>query len=178
MRRTIIGVMGPGVAGRALRNTAFALGALIARNGWILLTGGRTRGVMDAASRGAKTMGGLTVGILPSAYGASDVSSSVDIAVFTNLGDARNAINVQSSDVIVACGATTPGTLSEISLALKSRKHVVLLEPDKRARAFLKKVGRDFLHPVSEAESAIAAIKKLGMRPDPPWQTETPANRH
>jgi uncharacterized protein (TIGR00725 family) len=65
-RRVIIGVMGAGENARAIdiRN-AFALGSAIANEGWVVLTGGRNRGVMDAANRGAKAAGGLTVGILP-----------------------------------------------------------------------------------------------------------------
>jgi len=47
----IIGVMGPGTGAKAqdLEN-AYELGRLIAERGWVLLTGGRNVGVMDAAS--------------------------------------------------------------------------------------------------------------------------------
>ncbi|MDQ3907250.1 MAG: cytochrome, partial [Acidobacteriota bacterium] len=63
--KTIISVMGPG-EGATLEETraAFELGALVAREGWALLTGGCAVGVMDAASRGAKSEGGLVVGVL------------------------------------------------------------------------------------------------------------------
>src|SRR5690349_5457968 len=115
MRRRIVGVMGPGNADPATEETAFTLGALIARERWVVLTGGRAAGVMDAASRGAKSVpDSVTVGVLPDDCTTRDVSSGVDIAIFTNLGDARNAINVQSSDVVVAFGVATPGTLSEV----------------------------------------------------------------
>ena len=40
-------------------------GSLIAQNGWTLLTGGRSEGVMEAASRDAKKSGARTIGILP-----------------------------------------------------------------------------------------------------------------
>ncbi|MGL4881753.1 MAG: cytochrome, partial [Waterburya sp.] len=67
MAMTIIGVMGVGnLATPKDLELAFQLGQLIAENGWILLTGGREAGVMDAASRGAKAGGGLVIGILPS----------------------------------------------------------------------------------------------------------------
>lgn len=51
MKRPIIGVMGgsDGVAAEHLA-TAYRLGQLIARNGWILLNGGRNVGVMDACA--------------------------------------------------------------------------------------------------------------------------------
>src|SRR4029453_17223360 len=59
----IVGVMGPG-GGATDRDCAFAyeLGCAIAREGWVLLTGGRAAGVMNAATRGAKEAGGLTIG--------------------------------------------------------------------------------------------------------------------
>lgn len=64
MSKLIIGVKGPG-DGATKRETinAYKLGQLIAEQNRILLTGGRKVGVMDAASRGAKSSGGLTVGI-------------------------------------------------------------------------------------------------------------------
>ncbi len=66
MKKIIIGVMGPGEQATAtdLQN-AYELGKLIAQQGWVLLTGGRNVGVMDAANQGAKSANGLTVGILP-----------------------------------------------------------------------------------------------------------------
>ena len=63
MRKVIIGVMGPGDRATAVDlENAYQLGKLIAKEGWALLTGGRKAGVMDAASKGAKAAGGLTIG--------------------------------------------------------------------------------------------------------------------
>ncbi|HOJ28319.1 MAG TPA: hypothetical protein PL059_04540, partial [Spirochaetota bacterium] len=45
-------------------DTAYAIGSFVAKNGWVLITGGRT-GVMEAASKGAHDHGGIVVGILP-----------------------------------------------------------------------------------------------------------------
>lgn len=127
MAYIIIGVMGPGSSATPTQiETAYALGYAIASSGWVLLTGGRQVGVMEAACQGAKAAGGLTVGILPSNDGA-DRSAAVDIPIVTGLGDARNAINVLSSQVVVACGLG-PGTASEIALALKAQRPVILME--------------------------------------------------
>jgi predicted Rossmann-fold nucleotide-binding protein len=53
-RKPIIGVMGPGSPGDTLLlKHAEKLGRFIAENNWVLLTGGRNTGVMDAASKGA-----------------------------------------------------------------------------------------------------------------------------
>lgn len=125
MRRTVIGVMGGADVDRPTEQAAHRLGTLIAQRGWILLNGGRDCGVMAASAKGAKEAGGTVIGILPGAdtHGASD---DLDIAIVTGLGDARNLVNVLSSDVVIACSGGA-GTLSEIALALKNGKRVILL---------------------------------------------------
>lgn len=128
--------MGPG-DGATKRDTenAYTLGQLIAEQNWILLTGGRNVGVMDAASRGAKSSGGVTVGILPS-DNKNGMSDFIDIPICTGMGGARNNINVLSSDVVVACGTGT-GTISEIMLALKANKPVFLINTSKNLKKLL-----------------------------------------
>lgn len=113
MRETIIGVMGPGNADQEVLSLAEELGALIAENGWTLLTGGRSSGVMEAASKGAKSRNGRTIGILPFRdLDLAKVSSYVDVPILTGMWDARNAINVLSSQVVLVCGMSS-GTASE-----------------------------------------------------------------
>lgn len=140
MRRIIVGVMGPG--DDALQkdiDTAYELGRMIGKKGWVVLSGGRNVGVMDAVSRGAQSAGGLTIGILPSSD-FSSASDSVDIAIMTGMGDGRNNINVLSSDVIVVCGMN-PGTASEVALALKIRKKVILINAQSETIAFFKSLN-------------------------------------
>ena len=160
-RPGIVGVMGAGENARAIdiRN-AFALGSAIADEGWIVLTGGRNRGVMDAVSKGAKASGGLTVGILPT-KDRRTISAAVDIAIITDMGSARNYINVLSSDVIVACGAGGPGTASEIALALKSDKFVVLFNGSKESRAYFKKIGGRLVLEADSVSKTIDIIRLL-----------------
>ena len=113
------------------------LGELIARENWVLLTGGRDAGVMAAAVRGAKRVSGsLTVGILPTESGAH--APGIDIAIYTGLGNARNVINVLSSRVVITCGHLTPGVTSEAALALKSGRPLILLSPNPEAEAFFR----------------------------------------
>lgn len=92
------------------------VGRLIALRGAVLVCGGRG-GVMEAACRGAKTEGGVTVGILPGPD-RWEANNYVDIAIATGLGEARNAIIVRTVDAVIAIGGGF-GTLSEIGLALK-----------------------------------------------------------
>ena len=78
------------------------------------------------------------VGILPD-RSTSKASPDLDIAVVTGLGDGRNVLNVLSSDVVIACPGAL-GTLSEITLALKNDKHVILL--GREAESWLEKFQR------------------------------------
>jgi uncharacterized protein (TIGR00725 family) len=139
VRRPVIGVMGAGEPSAGCLAAARELGKLLAERGWIVLTGGLPAGVMAAASAGAKQVrGSLTVGILP---GASGAGPDVDLAVFTGMGEARNAINVLTSDVVVACGVEGPGTISEVALALRAEKPVILLGASAPARALFGGIG-------------------------------------
>jgi uncharacterized protein (TIGR00725 family) len=101
------------------------VGEEIARHGAVLICGGRG-GVMEAACRGAKSEGGLTVGILPGPD-RSEANPYVDVAIATGLGEARNAIVVRSADAVVAVSGGY-GTLSEIGLARKMGRPVVGLQ--------------------------------------------------
>ena len=131
---------------------------MIAERGWVLLTGGRPVGVMAAACAGAKEVAGsLTLGILPSSTGG--VGQDVDVAVFTGMGDARNAINVLSSDVVVACGIEGSGTASEVALGLKAAKPIILLGAAPTASAFFQEIRRD--GQLLEAGSASEAVRLI-----------------
>ena len=75
---------------------------------------------MEAACKGAKEMGGMTIGILPD---RGKGNPYLDVAVRTGMGYARNVILVESADAVVAIGGGY-GTLSEIAIALKAGKNV------------------------------------------------------
>ncbi|WOD40791.1 cytochrome [Nodosilinea sp. E11] len=159
MTEIVIGVMGPGAAATpAQLETAYALGYALASTGWVVLTGGRAAGVMASACRGAKAAGGLTLGILPSADG-HDMSADIDIPILTGLGDARNAINVLSSRVVVACGLG-PGTASEIALALKAEKPVILMAMDPSAIALWQSLATGAIAIAPTVEAVIDQIRE------------------
>ncbi|MBH8562875.1 TIGR00725 family protein [Nostoc sp. CENA67] len=160
MRKTVIGVMGPGEkATEGDLQNAYELGQFIAQQGWILLTGGRNVGVMDAASKGAKSDNGLTIGILPNSD-QHGISEAVDIAIFTDMGNARNNINVLSSDVVIACGIGA-GTASEIALALKAKKQVILLTDDVESKSFFQSLSPENVYIVESVVDAIAIVKAI-----------------
>lgn len=160
MGRILIGVMGPGGGAREEDLAAAReLGRLVAREGWVLVTGGRAAGVMEAASRGAREAGGLVVGILPG-EDESGASKSVDIAVVTGLGQARNNVNVLSSRAVVACGMGA-GTAAEVALALKASKPVILINAGREAEEFFKSLGGDQVVIAGSAREAVEAVKKV-----------------
>jgi uncharacterized protein (TIGR00725 family) len=157
--------MGGNASTSSTLEAAHRFGRLAAEAGWVVLTGGRPAGVMEAASAGAKSVpGSLTIGILPSGPDGP-VGAAVDIAVFTDVGEARNVINVLSSDVVVACGVEGAGTASEVALALKLARPTVLLAPSPEAVAFFRSIETQApLHEVETAEAAIELIEhRLGI---------------
>ncbi len=94
---------------------------LVASKGYCVICGGLL-GVMEAAARGAKEAGGLTVGILPGYdFNANDY---IDVVIPTGMGQARNVIVIAASNIVVAFGGNY-GTLSEIAHALKLNKRVL-----------------------------------------------------
>ena len=152
--------MGPGAeATPELTAMAEELGRLIARAGWITLSGGRNTGVMDAVSRGARSAHGLTVGILPTP-GREGVSAHVDIPIITGMGSARNNINVLTSDVVIACGAGR-GTAAEIALALKAGKEVILLAVSAAGRSFFQELGGPLVAVADSPPEAVALCENF-----------------
>jgi uncharacterized protein (TIGR00725 family) len=117
-----VAVIGSASCSQEVAAQAEAVGREIARRGAVLVCGGRG-GVMEAACRGAKAEGGITVGILPGAD-RGEANRYVDIAIATGMGEARNAIVVRTADAVVAVSGGY-GTLSEIGLALKMGRPVV-----------------------------------------------------
>jgi uncharacterized protein (TIGR00725 family) len=122
MSKKIIAVIGTGTAEEPLLKIAEEVGRLIARRNAILICGG-LGGVMEAASKGARSEGGVTVGILPQNH-KNEANPYIDIPVATGLGEGRNVIIARSADAIIAVGGEY-GTLSEIAFGLKMGKPVI-----------------------------------------------------
>lgn len=153
-RAPVVGVMGGGRVPAGIERLAEELGRAIAREGWVLLNGGRDAGVMAASARGAREADGLVVGILPGADRAG-ASPDLTVAVVTGLGDARNAVNVLSSDVVLALPGGA-GTLSEIALAVKAERPLVLVGWPEGS---FPELGGSLLRRTPTVEDAIAATR-------------------
>jgi uncharacterized protein (TIGR00725 family) len=120
-----VAVVGSGTASGQVYEQARKVGKLIAERGAILVCGGLS-GVMEAAARGATEAGGTAIGILPG-EDRSGQNQYLTYSVATGVGQARNLAVVCSGDVVIAVGGEY-GTLSEVGLARKVGRRVVVLE--------------------------------------------------
>jgi uncharacterized protein (TIGR00725 family) len=118
-----VAVIGSGAEHEA---RAEEVGRLLAERGCTVVTGGRGS-VMAAAARGAKSAGGVTIGVLPG-ESRRDANEWIDHAVVTGVGHARNLAVVASGDAVIAVGGRW-GTLAEIGFANVLGRPVVILEP-------------------------------------------------
>ncbi len=122
----MIAVIGGSSAGDKALTYAEQLGKEIASRGAVLVCGG-LGGVMEAACKGAKSMGGTTVGILPTDT-HNHANQFVDIAIPTGLGYARNFLVAKSGHAVIAIDGSA-GTLSEMAIAWFSDRPIIALEP-------------------------------------------------
>ena len=113
-------------SGAEREEPAEIVGRLLAERGATVVTGG-LGDVMAAASRGATSVGGTTIGILPGETRATG-NEWLDHVVVTGIGHGRNLAVVASGDAVIAVGGRY-GTLAEIGFALTLGRPVVILEP-------------------------------------------------
>ena len=159
-----IAVIGPGRdASDAELAQAEEAGASIAAAGATLVCGG-LGGVMEAACRGARSRGGLTVGLLPGTD-REDANGWVVLAVPTGLGEARNALIVRAADAVVAIGGGW-GTLSEIALALRAGLPVLGVGTWELARGGEPVAGVRAVDDAATAVSeALRTRRRIGTKP-------------
>ena len=120
-----IAVVGPGDATGALYERACEIGKRVAERSGIVVCGG-LGGVMEAAAKGATEAGGVAVGILPG-EDRRWANEYLSYSVATGAGQARNLAVVCTADAVIGVGGGY-GTLSEIGLARKIGRPVVILE--------------------------------------------------
>ncbi len=111
---------------------AFELGKIVAQQGHTLITGA-TVGLPDWAAQGAKSVGGMSIGISPAASYKEHINTyrlpttAYDFILYTGLNYVgRDALLVQSSDAILSVGGRM-GTVHEFATALESHVPVGIL---------------------------------------------------
>ena len=146
---------------------AEAVGRLLGERGCTLVCGG-LGGVMAAACRGAKGVGGVTLGIIPG-YDEKAANPWVDHVVCTGLGQARNAIVAATGQAVIAVGGGF-GTLSEIALGLRLARPVVLLGgwasllATAEGQAAVTRLGAPVMIATTPEEAVDRALAALGGR--------------
>jgi uncharacterized protein (TIGR00725 family) len=120
-RKFLVSVIGGHKCSDLDAELAERIGAILAEQGAVLVCGGLV-GIMEAACRGAKKAGGMTVGIIPG-ENKSDANEFVDIVITTGMGYSRNAMVAGTADIVIALPGEY-GTLSEIGFALNAKKEV------------------------------------------------------
>jgi uncharacterized protein (TIGR00725 family) len=113
-------------SGREHERRAEEVGRLLAERGCVLVCGGLGE-VMAAAARGAQSVGGTTIGILPGESPAG-ANEWIDHVVVTGIGHGRNLAVVASGAAVIAVGGSW-GTLAEIAFARVLGRPVVVVEP-------------------------------------------------
>lgn len=152
-----IGVVGAGEAPDELALLAEAVGRHIAVAGAVLVNGGGG-GVMEASARGAARAGGLTVGLLQGDE-PDGANRWTALPLATGMGQGRNLLVVRASDALVVVGGGW-GTLSEIALAGKVRRPLVILVPPEAGSLGLP-VRSDPEEAVREAIRLARACRKI-----------------
>ncbi|MEU0538470.1 dethiobiotin synthetase [Nocardia sp. NPDC005978] len=109
-----VAVCGPRDCTPADAENAREIGRLLTEHGVTVLCGGG-RGVMAAVAEGAFAAGGLVIGIRPDTDSGS-ICAGLSAVLYTGIGEARNAIIVNSGDAVIVVGGSW-GTLSELALA-------------------------------------------------------------
>ncbi|MCX5999162.1 MAG: TIGR00725 family protein [Chloroflexi bacterium] len=158
----MVAVVGGGDCSAEEAEIAEAVGWGLARRKVVLICGGLD-GVMEAACRGAKSAGGVTVGVLP---GDSHHAANpyVDIPIVTGMGHARNVIVVKSAQAVIAVGGGY-GTLSEIAHALRSNIPVVGIGTWSLSRSSQQDWSVILARcPEDAVEEAVAAAESRGER--------------
>jgi len=154
----IIAVIGDSSCSMEEAELAETVGEQLAERGATVICGG-LGGVMEAVCRGAKSKGGLTIGVLPG-EDSSMANQYIDIPIVTGVGYARNMAVVKSAQAAIAIGGNY-GTLSEIAYALKKSIPVIGLNTWSLSRNGQE--GDPIIRVRNAAEAvdrAIAAVKK------------------
>ena len=156
----IIGVIGGSIVDDSIIALAETVGREIAKHGKMLVCGG-LGGVMQAACKGARAEGGITIGILPGSE-TSTANPYVSVPVATGIGVARNVIIVRTADAVVAVDGSY-GTLSEIAIALNLGKPVIALKSWDLPKA--GKVSKDLFTVANDPHSAVQlAIQRAAQK--------------
>ncbi|MGH2923047.1 MAG: TIGR00725 family protein [Solirubrobacterales bacterium] len=153
-----IAVIGAAEGEHEVLEASEEVGRLLAEAGAVVICGGRG-GVMEAASRGASSAGGVAIGVHPGSD-ADEANEHVAHVVATGVGQARNLAVVGSGSAVIAVDGHW-GTLSEIAFARKLGKPVVALRSWELAHRTEGDLGIvEAETPAEAVEAALTAVSR------------------
>lgn len=165
MRRIQIAVLGSskGIVTNTAYKIAYEVGKELAKQGCLVLTGGGL-GVMEAALKGAKEEGGITLAIVPW-ENPDKVNSYADVVVATGIGWSRNSINLNSCDGAIVVGGGA-GTLNEATYAYMQSTPIIAIKSSggiakEIAGQYFDKRKTILVHSASNAKDAVKKILEL-----------------
>jgi uncharacterized protein (TIGR00725 family) len=138
--------------------TAHEIGVALASHGATVICGGYG-GVMAAVAAGARSAGGLVVGILsgPDREGAGP---DLSVVLPTGMGQARNMLIVNAADAVIIVGGSW-GTLSELAMAARTGRVPVI----QLGGWHILDQGEQRIPAVLQATTPAEAIKLTGLFP-------------
>lgn len=150
-----------------LKDLCYELGARLAQEGFMLITGGRD-GIMELVSKAAKDAQGLVVGVLPFTPSSVPSNMHIDVPIYTGLDfQMRSFIMLHSAEAVISIGGEI-GTAIEILGAYAQRKKLIFMKgtggwTDRFAKVLIegKYLDNRKLVPVHIAENVEEVIKIL-----------------
>lgn len=176
-RKMQIGVIGSadateykqgGGATEKMKKNAREIGFLLAKKGISVVTGGKG-GIMEASAEGAKSAGGITIGVIKGAKRyTSNAFTDVEILTGMQADGLDELILVLMCDAVISLGGGA-GTLQEISIAYRNKKPIISLSgtggwSDKLSRKYLDKRNYFKIISVKSPKSAVKKAIELGMK--------------
>ncbi len=161
--KRIIGIMGGSTASIKEVKLAYEIGKVVAKHEAVLLTGGMS-GIMEASSKGANEGKGLVLAICPTSK-KEDLNSFVDIGVVTGMAGGRNYMNIKTSDIVIAIGSNSAGTLSEIAFTIQANKPLIIVNASKSMKSYLSEFKNENIYFISTVKGVekklISLMKKI-----------------
>jgi uncharacterized protein (TIGR00725 family) len=160
----------------AARDAAYRVGKAIGEAGGTVICGG-LGGVMEAATKGARDAGGLSVGIVPS-EDAAQANEFCDFVIATGLGMSRDFVVAYSGDAMVVVGGGG-GTLIETAAAYQASKPIVAVKgtggvADAWAGRYIDDRRTQMILGASSPEDAVrTAMRELSRRGKSQGKAET-----
>ena len=140
MYRNITIIGGAGVSRKSKDyQIALQVGSALNPSNHVLICGGMT-GIMEAAARGAKKSGVLTIGILPETQ-KTDANKFIDIALTTGLRITRDTLVSVTADLVISIAGSL-GTLNEAAICLKVKKDLIIVRDAKNGKLFYNALNK------------------------------------